>query len=287
MDQQETDPLRNRYPASGTSGRKFVGMFAMAILLGWCTSCSDDTVAPQEPPSGTLSLQVNHLVDGNAPLLNQVIYTNAAGNPYSVTDVMYFISDIDLYGRDGHISRIKAWKDIFYLDIKMPATLSVQFPDRIPAGEYDSLAFTFGLSPEKNISYTFVNPPEAIMAWPEVLGGGYHYMMINGWWRDMQGALQPYNFHLGIGQLYKGTGYNTDSIYAFVHNNFRVTLPGSAFTVTDGGNTALNLTMHIDRWFRDPHTWDHNHWGGAIMQNQAAMQEGKENGWNVFTMAQP
>jgi hypothetical protein len=24
----------------------------------------------------------------------------------------------------------------------------------------------------------FVNPPEVNMAWPEVLGGGYHYLML-------------------------------------------------------------------------------------------------------------
>ena len=29
----------------------------------------------------------------------------------------------------------------------------------------------------------FVNPPEVNMMWPDVLGGGYHYLMLNGKWK--------------------------------------------------------------------------------------------------------
>jgi hypothetical protein len=40
--------------------------------------------------------------------------------------------------------------------------------------------------------------------------------------------------------------------------------------------------MNIESWFQTPHIYDHNYWGGAIMQNQAAMQMAKENGFDVF-----
>ncbi len=32
------------------------------------------------------------------------------------------------------------------------------------------------------------------------------------------------------------------------------------------------------------HIYDHNYWGGAIMQNQPAMHMAKENGFDVFTV---
>jgi hypothetical protein len=44
--------------------------------------------------------------------------------------------------------------------------------------------------------------------------------------------------------------------------------------------------MNIEKWFESPHVFDFNYWGGAIMQNHAAMQVVKENGWDVFALTQ-
>ena len=176
------------------------------------------------------------------------------------------------------------WKDIFYVDENIPETKTIRFFDKIPAGTYDSITFIFGISEQKNKSYMFVNPPEVDMFWPEVLGGGYHYMMINGKWKDTTGVNQPFNFHLGIGQLYHGNTTNVDSIYAFVQNYFTVHLPGSGFTMNNQDTLTFNLSMNIEKWFENPHIFDFNYWGGAIMQNQTAMQMAKENGWDVFSI---
>jgi hypothetical protein len=247
------------------------------------TSCKpDDDPAPVDP-AGKVVFHVEHQVDGSPLQKNSLIYTNAAGNQYMVNEVMYFISDITFHKAGGTRTTIGQWDDIFYIDDAIPATQSLQFFDPIPSGNYDSVSFTFGISAPKNISFIYVNPPEVNMSWPEVLGGGYHYMMINGKWKDPAGYIQPFDFHLGIGQLYHGSGFEVDSIYAFVQNYFEVTLPGSAFAIHDQEILHFDLIMNIDWWFSTPHTYDHNVWGGAIMQNQAAMQMVKENGTDVFT----
>ncbi len=259
-------------------------MFVGLQFLFLFTGCKKNEDPPPVALSGTLFFSIDHQVDGAPLKLNELIYTNAAGNEYLVTDVMYFISDITLYRNDGLQKMIGEWKDIFYVDEHIPETKTIQFFDKIPVGTYDSITFIFGISEAKNKSYLFVNPPEAIMGWPEVLGGGYHYMMMNGKWQDSTGLLMPFNFHLGIGQLYKGNDYNVDSIYAFVQNYFKVSLPGSSFTLADREKVTFKLTMNIQNWFENPHVYDHNHWGGAIMQKQPAMQMAKENGWNVFSI---
>ena len=41
--------------------------------------------------------------------------------------------------------------------------------------------------------------------------------------------------------------------------------------------------MNIDSWFKTPHDFDFNYWGGFIMEIQPAMQMAKENGYDVFT----
>ncbi len=46
----------------------------------------------------------------------------------------------------------------------------------------------------------------------------------------------------------------------------------------------FDIIMHIENWFKDPHIYDHDVWGGYIMQNQDAMQIVKENGYNVFSV---
>jgi len=261
-------------------------LLVLLMIPAIMASCKKNGEAVPGEPSGTIVFSMDHKVDGQPLEQNELIYTNAAGNEYLVTDLKYFISDITFYRNDGIRKVIGNPKDIFYVDENMPATKTISFADRILAGTYDSITFIFGINEEKNKSNRFTDPPEAIMAWPDILGGGYHYMMMNGKWKDTNGDIQPFNFHLGIGQLYKGSGYNTDSIYAFVQNYFVVSLPGSSFILPDKGNLTFRVTMNIERWFENPHVYDHNFWGGAIMQNQPAIQMAKENGWDVFTIVQ-
>jgi hypothetical protein len=90
--------------------------------------------------------------------------------------------------------------------------------------------------------------------------------------------LKPFNFHLGIGQLYADGSMNTDSITGFVQNYFDVELPNSAFSISDGDTLQFEIRMNVENWFQNPHIWDHNYWGGMIMQNQEAMKTACENG---------
>jgi hypothetical protein len=267
----------------GSKISKNTVIFTLLILL--LQGCKEDDNPAPVTPSGTIVFLIDHQVNGQPLVENDLIYTNAAGNEYLITDVKYFISDITFYRNDGTSWVISDSKDIFYIDESIPETQTIQFPDKIPIGIFDSITFIFGISEEENKSFIFVNPPEVLMGWPQVLGGGYHYMMMNGKWKDMNGFIMPFNFHLGIGQLYKGNDYNVDSIYAFVQNYFTVSLPGSSFTLADKDTATFRLTMNIENWFENPHIFNFNNWGGAIMQNQPAQQMAKENGWNVFSIS--
>jgi hypothetical protein len=254
------------------------------VFAVFLSACKKGDNTPPPAPSGTIIFSMEHQVDGEPLKENELIYSNAAGNEYLITEVKYFISDITFYRNDGSAKVISEWKDIFYIDEDIPETKTIQFFDKILTGTYDSISFIFGITEEKNKSFMYVNPPEVNMFWPEVLGGGYHYMMINGKWKNEAGFITPFDFHLGIGQLYKGDDYNVDSIYAYVQNYFKVSLPGSSFTMTENKTLTFRLIMNIENWFENPHIFDFNHWGGAIMQNQQAMQIVKDNGWDVFSI---
>jgi hypothetical protein len=89
---------------------------------------------------------------------------------------------------------------------------------------------------------------------------------------------RPFEFHLGIGQIYSGDTINVNDITGFVHNNFRVTLPNSSFSIATGDTVNMTITMNIEHWFKDPHTIDLETFPFNIMQCQECMRMGCENG---------
>jgi hypothetical protein len=255
-----------------------VEIFSIILLLFLIIGCKEDEVS-----DGKIVIHFNHVVDGDPLEVDTLKYVNAAGNPYLINEIQYFISDVTLYKEDGTSFLIQNPEDIHYVDTDIADTQIWEVYDNITPGHYDSIAFRFGISEEKNISNMFVNPPENYMFWPEYLGGGYHYMKMNGKWLEEGQTVQttPFNCHLGIGQIYYSF---PDSIIGFIHNDFRVSLPGSSFEITDGGKKQIYITMNIENWFKEPHIYDFNVWGSYTMQNQEAMQTLKENGYNVFSV---
>lgn len=263
--------------------KKAIGLVLSLMVLGviiLVSSCNPND-NPVEDQAGKLKFYFQHRVDGEPIVFDTMRYVNEAGNHYLVNEIQYFISDVTLHKSDGSELLLDEWEDIHYVDTDISSTQTWAFKDDIPVGDYNKITFTFGISGEKNQSLMFVNPPESYMFWPELLGGGYHYMKLNGKWLDTLDQVSPFNFHLGIGQIYYSF---PDSITSFVQNYFEVSLPNSDFKVESGKTTDLILVMNVENWFKSPNTFDFNVWGGDIMQKQDAMHLGCENGWDVFTV---
>ncbi len=261
-----------------------LGILCFLVFTGCKKEPETATVAST---SGKIKIEFSHFIGGNSLVLNSNQYINEAGNHYEIYDLMYFVSDVKLYLHQKAPIMIDQWNAIHYVDAEIPSTLTWNVYDTIPQGVVDSVSFVFGISEQRNQSFMFVNPPESNMAWPDILGGGYHYMMINGKWTDTQQMQQPFDFHLGIGQIYTDTiTYNTNSITGFVQNYFEVTLPTPGLSITANNTSLLKLQMDVSSWFKTPHSWDFNYWGGSVMQRQRAMNVIKENGFNVFSVVQ-
>jgi hypothetical protein len=222
------------------------------LLLVSIQGCDKNEDPVPEPDTGKITFKFYHYLEG-APLeFDMRKYVNEAGNEYMVNEIQYFISDVTLHRPDGSSYMIMAWKDIHYVDTDIPSTHEWKVMDEIATGDYEKITFTFGINEEKNQSLMFVDHPESLMFWPQYLGGGYHYMKLNGKWLDMNQFERPYDFHLGIGQIYKDQ------------------------------EIIINLVMKVENWFKNPHTYDHNEWGGDIMQKQEAMKLACDNGYDVF-----
>lgn len=235
---------------------------------------------------GELCVKIDYSVNSKALVTDSLCYTNAAGNTFLITEIQWFLSRIELQDEGGDWHRLNH-KDVkppmthttdwvYYVDSNLPESQTLEAVP-LPVGRYKTLRFTFGLNEADNQSGLFNNPPEANMFWPEPLGGGYHYMKLNGKYLDENEQLAPLNIHLGIGQ-------NEDHSQ-FYQNYFTVEMPID-FTLTENTKNQLDLTMIVDNWFRNPNLYDFNEWGSAIMQNQAAQQLLKENGNDVFMCKQ-
>lgn len=253
-------------------------LISIALLFAACKKDPDQVVDEM----GYVKFTFDHRVDGNLIKWDTMCYTNAAGNEYSVYEIQYFISRVQFH-KKGVVKEIAGF--YHYIDNQIPQTLSWIPEEKIAVGDYDSISFTFGFNQVDNNTINFVNAPEAFMFWPTDLGGGYHYMKMNGKWKDTNNVSVGFGVHLGTGQLYHGNSTETDSIYAFVDNSFKVCIPASSFTIKNGITTTINMHMNIEEWFKNPINYNHNQYGGGIMQNQEAMGKISQNGKDVFSVS--
>jgi len=252
----------------------FIAILLPVIFL--LNSCKPDN---DEIYYGKVILKFEHKIDDTAAVFNVMKYVNEAGNQYEISNIQWFISDLTFYKKGQTPFVVKKITNCHYIDSDLPSTQTWEIPDDIPEGIYDSMSFIFGFTPSENISFMFVNPPEDAMWWPENLGGGYHYMKMNGFWMDSVGFKRGFGFHLGIGRVINGTDTT------LVHNYFKVNFK-TPITLYTNKVKEITIAMHIDEWFKNPHKWDFNYWGPAIMNNEDAMRTAKENGEvGVFKIA--
>ena len=247
--------------------KSFFLTFVFAVFMA--VSC-------KKPASyGELCVNIGYSVNGKALVTDSLCYRNEAGNEFLITEIQWFISKMEL--QDEHGEWVTLEPLFFYIDTNIPESQTLEIKS-IPVGKYKALRFVFGLDEEDNRTGLFTDPPESEMFWPDLLGGGYHYMKLNGKYLDVEDRLAPLAIHLGIGQ-------NEDHSQ-FYQNYFTVKLPID-FTITETSENQLDLTMIIDNWFRNPNLYDFNEYGSHIMQNQAAQQALKENGNDVFRIGKP
>ena len=178
-----------------------------------------------------LSLNINfkHYVDGIELVVNEMVYTNPSSDNYSIQTLRYLISDITLHTNNGNKNLLD---EVHFIDISIDSTLTLNIP-QINYQNYTSISFTMGLDSAKNITNLFLNEnffPSFV--WPEFLGGGYHYMQLEG---DFNTVFNGYTTHTGG---LNGVDFSFNKI----------------FPVTE--ITEININMEITNWYKNPETFD-------------------------------
>lgn len=211
----------------------FALLLAIAVVLG-LIGCSD------EKP-GTVVIATSHTVAGEPFTLGEVRYENAAGQMYSVTRLVYYLSDIELRRTDGSVQQFDV---ALYNDADDPTTLQHRF-EQVEAGRYNAITFTWGLDAEKNVPGALPdNPQNNNMVWLEMLGGGYHYSKCEGRYDDA-GTLRSYATHTG--RVKRDTDPEPH------HHFFTVTLPISV--QVDDNTSTIEIVMDVNQWYEDPNLY--------------------------------
>ena len=177
-----------------------------------------------------LSLNFTHTVDGDALEIDQMIYSNTAGQNYSVQTLRYLISDITLHTANGTSILLD---EVHFITISDTSTFNLDIQN-LNNSNYTSISFTMGLDSLKNITDLYLNESFfPSFAWPDFMGGGYHYMQLEG---DYTTNLQGYATHTG----------GTDGLDFSFTKNFPITLN------IENDNTDVIINMEINNWYSNP-----------------------------------
>ncbi len=235
-----------------------LSLWSLVLLFG-SFSCRKKETGPEPAKTSDLTLSIQHNI-GSFPLkTDTILYQNKAGNSYSVTKLEYFLSHAVFHGSSGDI----VFDNVDYINPLTPDFKSTK-PIKVPFGRYSGLTLYLGLDTSHNKSGILPHTVEnENMAWPASMGGGYHFLKLEGRFMDTGGPA-GYALHLGRNE-----------------NLVRIDVDAD-FDIISGIHDMV-LTMDINEWFENPHTYDIPKDGRYIMTSAPAMKKISENGRDVLT----
>ena len=234
------------------------------------TSCNKDKDVSQVQ----ITFKFSHNWDGTAVSnanFNSIIYTNANGEDLSITKLRYLISKITFEKSSGETFILDGYN---LVDVTNNTNQSFTPITTIPDGDYSKVSFTFGFDNDDNYNENYIDLNSASWNVPELLGGGYHYMQLEGKFIDNTTTETGYAYHTiravdnsGATQVFQDTFFEVDV---------------GAVKITN--NATFNIEMNIAEWFKNPNTWDLNVLNQMLMPNSSAQIMMYENGQNVFNL---
>ncbi|TYC11326.1 hypothetical protein ES677_10465 [Bizionia gelidisalsuginis] len=202
---------------------------------------------------------------------NTLQFINANGEELSVERLRYLISEVTFTRGNGEDIVIDGHH---LIDVTEDSGLTYTPELEIPTGFYTNVSFTFGLNNEANMQ-NYIDLNSVSFNVPEMLGGGYHYMQMDGKFVNSAAEEMGYNYH---------------AIRAVDNVGSNPTFPQDTFFTVNLGavniasETIVEVKMNIAEWFRNPNVWDLNVLNSVLMPNSEAQILMSENGQSVFSL---
>lgn len=261
--------------------KKIALLVTLAFVAVSCNNNDDDgTTTPQNV---TVNFNFSQNWDGiaisNADYDNTE-YTNANGETVILSKLVYLISDVTFTNASGEVFDAG---DYNLIDAREGTNLDFSPGIEIPEGTY-TVSFTFGFDDEDNDqNYQDLNSADGGWNVPDMLGGGYHYMRMEG--RYYNNTTNPneenFQYHTIRANKHSSLPPTIDNLEFTEDSSFVVNLG----QVTIGTTTNIEVKMNVAEWFKNPNTWDLTQLNQTLMPNYDAQIMMSGNGANgVFSL---
>lgn len=242
-------------------------LFFALILSVSLVSCKDDDETNTE--SSSVVFNFKHLYKQENLTIrndNQLTYITQTSNQYNVKSLKYYISKLTLEKADGSLYDVNMYK---LINPAAGESYTQYVLNNVPSAVYKKLHFVFGIDSTRNTLLGLPNNSETnSMEWPIVLGGGYHFMMLEGVFKKSDSSLSGYAIHLGKSPNQYKASFNIDL----------------DMTVTNTRN--IDIIMNVDQWFDGVNKVNLNDGYGYIMEDSLKQMQFKQNANSVFSIEQ-
>ena len=187
----------------------------------------------------------------------------------------YLISDLQLESEDGRLLNINHYH---LVDLSDLSTLTITIPQSVETGKYKHLRFRLGFEDSDNKDGAYNDLNAASWNVPEQLGGGYHFMQLDGkYGTDPDVITDPFNYH------FIRAVDATDPDKLILEDT---SIPIDLGAVDLQKDVTIHIDMKLEQWFKNPVDWDLNTWNTTLMPNFNAQKAMHQNGQNVFEFSQ-
>ena len=227
----------------------------------------------QDLEEANVTIEFTHNWDGDivdTSTFGNFNYRTANGETVSIDRLRYVVSQLQFVGNAGVNFSPKTYQ---LVDVGNGSGLSLMIQDLIP-GTYE-IRFRFGFSNADNQDGVYQDLNSVSFNVPNLLGGGYHYMQMDGKYKDIKKNDLNYNFH-----VIRAANTSNVSSPQLVDTSFEVNL-GSVTINTDA---TVEIQMNVAEWFKNPNQWDLNSLDTNLMSNFSAQLQMSENGKSVFSL---
>lgn len=260
--------------------KKIITALSALAIMASCTK-EPVEVTPVVTPETKTSFVFKQFYDGEEVLVQEFgtkQFTNARGTVHTISKLQYLVSDITLHRVDGSEVNLGGYN---FINMDMPLSRFYTPATEIPTGSYAAISLTFGFNEEDNVSGQYLDLNAASWAWPEMIGGGYHFLKFEGMFRDNTNTMKGFAFHNGTASRVNDNGTRTAEA-----NHFRVKLwdLNGGFSIEEGDNTLIDVNMNLAEWFKNPLTWNLDEYHMMLMPNYTAQKMMNQNGRTVFSL---
>ncbi len=185
-------------------------LFAIAVIL-YCNT-KEDAAAQSKRGYGIINLQFKNVAGTQDLQLDSGVYTNAAGEQFTVTELQYFISNIILTAANNKQYIIP--QNSSYFLINASDSVSQICTLHVPAEEYKSISFMIGVDSLRNTMNIdkrtgVLDPTSSDMYWQ--WNSGYICLKMEGISSAAPAdplGLHKYRYHIGGFGGYKSSALN-------------------------------------------------------------------------------